>query len=174
MLIALLGFTVAAQQYSITEIGKITTLNNMDLSVMSYSKGTVVLITADHSIYIDRPSAKAIGSALGFMAAGMRELDAKDITIVDSKVLGNLKIDGSDEAALSGLRFRLKFNSTKNDKVLLLMHATDNTEDLVFTTAMVTQLGDLIDKALATGGGYNSQYDNIQAVTDKIDSSIYR
>jgi hypothetical protein len=164
---------VVAQQYSSMDIGKVTMVNNVDVAVTVDSTGTIILSTPDHNIYIDRNSAISFSNALSAILVGMRELDAKDITVVDYQVVGKLTNHGAHDSSMDEIKFRLEFNSTKDDKVLLLMYSSHDREDMLFTTTLIAQLDDLIKKALKTGGDYSDQYAYILSVLEKIDSTAF-
>jgi hypothetical protein len=168
-----IGLGVFAQQYSSVEIGKVTMVNKVDLTVTVDSSGTVILSTPTHNLYIDHPRAIALENALSAIVAGMRDLESKNITVVDYQVIGKLTNDGSRDDTLDGLKFRMEFNSTKNDKVLLLMYSTHNGEDMLFTTTAISQFDDLVKKALQSGVDYSGQYVYILSVIEKIDSTAF-
>lgn len=169
-----IGMTIAAQQYSSLELGKVTTLNNVDVIVTVDSAGTIILSTPAHSVYIEYPIAASFGNILDAILAGMRDLEAKDITVVDHRVIGKLTSDGSHDTTVDGMMFHFELNSAKDNKVLLLMYSTRDMEDMLFTTDGVAQLSGLVDRALKSGVGYGDQYAYIQSVIDKIDNTAFR
>jgi hypothetical protein len=169
-----LGLSAFAQQYTSAVLGKVSTQNKVDVTVSVDSAGTIMLSTPEHNLYINHPSAIPFGNALSAILAGMKDLEAKSITVVDYRKLGSITTDGSSNNIGDGIKFGLKFNSTKENKVLLLMYSTRYSQDLIFTTDQLTQLDDYVKKALKSGVEYNDQYAYIQYVTEKIDSSAFR
>lgn len=148
--------------------------NKADLTVAVDSAGTVILSTAAHSLYIDRPTAVSLATSLDAILAGMKDIEAKDISVVDYRMVGRLVNGGTQDAALDSIMFRLELNSTKDDKVLLSMYSTRNLEDMLFTTAAVAQLDDLVNKALKSVVEYGDQYTYIQSVIDQIDAKGFK
>lgn len=175
-LVLLLSITLAltAQQYSSKVLGKVTMPNGADLTVAVDSAGTVILSTPAHSMYVDRPTAMNLENSLEAILAGMKDLEAKDISVVDYRMIGRLINGGSQDASQDSIMFRLELNTTKNDKVLLSMYSTRNLEDMLFTTTAVAQLDDLVNKALKSVVEYGDQYAYIQSVIDKIDSKGFK
>ena len=169
--ICAMGF---AQKYSAMDLGKVPMLDKVEMLVTVDSAGTIILSTPTHSIYIDRPIAPTFGNTLDAVLAGMREIETKDITVVDHRMIGRITHDGSHDNTLDGIAFHLEFNSTKDDKVLLLLYSTRDMENMVFTTDGVAQLDELVKKALKSVVDYGDQYAYIQSIIEKIDQTAFR
>ncbi len=109
-LVLLLSITLAltAQQYSSKVLGKVTMPNGADLTVAVDSAGTVILSTPAHSIYVDRPTAMNLENSLDAILAGMKDLEAKDISVVDYRMIGRLVNGGSQDASQDSIMFRLR------------------------------------------------------------------
>jgi len=174
VLLTSICLTAVAQKYTSMDLGKVTTLTRVDVLVTVDSAGTIILSTPTHSIYIDRPVALSFGNTLDAILAGMREIETKDITVVDHRVIGRLTRDGTQDNTLDGIVFLLEFNSTKENKVLLLMYSTHDMEDLLFTSESIAQLDDLVKKALKSVVDYSDQYAYIQSVIEKIDTTAFK
>ncbi len=173
--LAILSMALAAQQYTTKNIGKVTTVNNIDVAVTVDSAGTIILSTPGHSIYVYRRSALTFGSSLEAILAGMRSIEAKGITLVDYRVVGRLTSEGWAQGGLGdGILFHLQLNSSEANRVLLLMYSTRDLQDLLFTTSSVAQLADLVKKAMSSGTDYGDQYEFVSTVIDRIETSILR
>jgi hypothetical protein len=168
-------FAAGAQQYSSRNIGKVTTLNKIDLFVIADSSGAIILSTSAHSIYLDHRYAAAFKNTLDAIQAGMKDLESKNITVVDYRVIGKLSHNGwSHESAVDGIMFHLELNSTKDDKVLLLMYSNHDLEDMLFNSTLLAKLQDLVGEGIKSGVDYSDQYVYIQSVIDKIDSTVFQ
>ena len=174
VLLLSISLTVGAQQYSSTNIGKVATFNNVDVTVTVDSTGTLILSTSSHSVYLDRSVVVSFGNALDAILAGMRDLETKDITLVDYRDIGEITQDGSHDNTADGIMFRFELNPTKDNKVLLLIHSTVDMEDMIFTSKALAQLDDIVKKALKSGSDYSDQYAYIQSVIDKIDTTAFK
>ena len=163
----LMGF---AQHNPSVTVGRTTTQNKVEVTVTADSAGTIILSSPDHSIYLNRRFAKSVDKNLGSIITGMRELETKDIEIVDYQMICKLNPDGSNESSKDGIIFRFEFNKTKNDKILLSMQSTTEKEDLFFTLAGVIQLQELVGKAMKSVSSISAQYENIQSAVDRINS----
>jgi len=170
-----LSMTLFAQQYTSKILGKVTTVNNLDVLVTVDSAGTIILSTPGHSLYVDHRFAATFESTLEAILAGMRSVEAKDITLVDYRVIGKLSKEGwTHNSGGDGIMFHLEVNSNAKNKVLLLMYSTHDLEDMLFTSTTVSQLSALVNKALTSGVDYSDQYVFIQNVLDRIETSILR
>jgi hypothetical protein len=163
-----------AQQYSSTNIGKVSTVNNIDVTVSVDSAGTLILSTPTHSIYFNRKYVYFFSDTVESILEGMKELESKDITIQDARTIGKLTPDASRDRFADGVVFRLQFNATKDNKVLMLMYNTSDPEDMVFTTNQVAQLDGLVKKALKSGADFGDQFAFIQSVIDKITAAGFK
>jgi len=173
--VASLCAALAAQQYTTKNIGKVSTINSIDVTVTVDSAGTIILSTPGHSIYVYRRSAPTFGSSLEAILAGMRSIDAKGITLVDYRVVGRLGSEGWAQGGMGdGIMFHLQLNPSEANRVLLLMYSTRDLQDLIFTTSAVAQLSDLVKKAMSSGTDYGDQYEFVQTVLDRIETSILR
>jgi hypothetical protein len=166
--------SLTAQQYTSREIGKLTTQNKISLTVTVDSSQTVILTTPSHSIYIDSRIANKYRSTLEAILGGMRELEAKNIAVVDHRLIGKLTFDGIKDNSLDGIVFRMELNSTPTDKVLLLMYSTRTMEEMLLSSTMLAQLDDLVGKAMNSFADYGDQHDFIQSTIDKIYSTAFR
>jgi len=171
VLLLSLGLAVVAQQNPSVKVGEMRTHNGVNLVVTGDSKGTIILATPDHCLYLDGPFATRFGETLASIQKGMQELEIKDINVVDYQQIKQLNFDGSREWSKDGLVFRFEFNQTKGDKVLLLMHSTTAWGDMLFSSTELSQLGDLVSKAKASIAEYTEQYGYIQSIVDKINAT---
>ena len=162
------GVVAFAQHNPSVAVGQMTTQNKVEVTVTADSAGTVILSSPDHSIYLNRRFANSVDKNLISIIKGMRDLETKDIEIIDYQMICKLNQDGSNESSKDGIIFRFEFNKTKNDKVLLSMQSTTEKEDLFFTLAGVTQLEDLVSKAMKSVNTISAQYETIQSTVDRI------
>jgi hypothetical protein len=168
VLILSISIPIAAQQYTTTEIGRMTTGNNVNLVVSVDSSRTLILTTPAHSIYIDVQMAPAFRNTLEAVLVGMKELDAKGITVVDHHTIGKLTFAGDRDISLDGIVFRMELNTNRADRVLLLMYSSRVMEDLLFTTAQLAQFNDLVNKGLKSVADFSDQFVFIQSTINKI------
>ncbi len=174
VILATVGLGLSAQQYSSTIIGKVTAVNNVDVAVAVDSTGTIIISTPTHSIYVDRSMARVFGNTLDAILSGMRDLEAKSVTVQDYRTIGKLTSDGSRERLMDGIVFRMEINANKDNKVVMVMYSTRNPEDMRFSTTSLGQLNELVKRALKSGVDYGDQYAYIQSVMDKIGTAVFR
>lgn len=171
-LVTLTMYAANAQTQAALNIGKMTTRNNVDLSVLVNSVGVVVLSSPSHSIYLDRRLARTLEDNLAAIIGGMQDLETKDTAVVDFRTIGRLDYGVANGPTTDGLVFRLELNPTKNDKVLLLLYSTAEKEDLLFSTAGVAQLDDILIKALKYVDDVSGQSGYVLSVVEKMRSTV--
>ncbi|HET7839317.1 MAG TPA: hypothetical protein VFL04_06125 [Rectinemataceae bacterium] len=174
VLVALACLPLVAQQYTSTTVGKVSTINNVDVTVSVDTAGTIILATPTHGMYIDHGSAFSFSDTIDAIYAGMKDLDGKDLTVQDYRTLGKLTADGTRERNADGIVFRLEINSIRGNKVLAVMYSTRDPEDMRFTTAAFGQLSQLVKQSLKSGADYGDQFKYIQTVVDRIGTMAFR
>jgi hypothetical protein len=164
-----------AQNYSSSNIGQVMSLDSVTINISADSAGSIILSTPTHSIYLDRGFATTFVNTLDAIITGMKDLEANNIDVTDTRMIGKLAFDGTHTITSDGIVFRFELNTFKDNKILLLMYSTlDSKEDILLTSTTASQLSDTMKKAMASANDYRKQYAEIQAVIDKIDSTAFK
>ena len=171
-LVTLTMYAANAQQQAPMGIGKVTTRNNVDLTVTVNAAGVVVLSSPSRSIFLDRRLARTFEDNLAAILGGMKDLEGKDTAVVDFRTLGRLDYGVPNGPTTNGMVFRLELNPTKNDKVLLLMYSTEDREDLILASAGVAQLDDIFNKALKYIDDVGGQSGYVLSVIEKMRTTV--
>jgi len=168
ILLLVIGMSVSAQSV-IKDIGTVSTVDNISISVKSTSGGSIQLVTKSSTKYVPKDMVAKLIKVLQILESSMKDVSAGAFEISDSQYVSSVSDGEKYNSTVILFHYLLNKYDTKS---LLLMYFKDSSEKYIFDSAGLATFIDLINKSSTSITSFIDQQKKFDSIVVRAKNEI--